>query len=60
MPDQAARSQQETLAATEKWLGRALCIVSTGFILLFLYTSLRRMSYPFSFDQIEGGMVTSV
>lgn len=39
---------------------RALVTTAVGFILLFLYTSLRRMTYPFSFDQIEGGMVTSV
>jgi hypothetical protein len=31
-----------------------------GFVLLFLYTSLRRMGYPFSYDQVEGGIVTSV
>jgi hypothetical protein len=62
MPKQAtsASSQEETLALAERWLRRALALVSTGFILLFLYTSLRRMAYPFSFDQIEGGMVTSV
>jgi hypothetical protein len=51
---------REALEIAEKWLRRVLGIVSAGFILLFLYTSLRRMSYPFSFDQIEGGMVTSV
>ena len=52
--------QQEALAAAEKWLRRALGIVSAGFILLFLYTALRRMHYPFSFDQVEGGIITSI
>jgi hypothetical protein len=42
------------------WLQRALAAASIGFILLFLYTALRRVNYPFSFDQVEGGMVTSV
>ena len=37
-----------------------LVVVSCGFILLFLYTALRRMNYPFSFDQVEGSTVTSV
>ena len=37
-----------------------LGILSVGFVLLFLYTSLRRIGYPFSFDQVEGGIVTSV
>src|SRR5580693_9114099 len=62
MPNHAAptRSQQQILAGTEKWLGRALGIVSVGFILLFLYTALRRMHCPFALDQIEGGTVTSV
>jgi hypothetical protein len=62
MPNQAAstRSKQEILALAEKWLVRALGIASAGFILLFLYTALRRMHYPFSYDQIEGGIVTSV
>jgi hypothetical protein len=54
------KTSESTLATAEKWLPRALVAVSTGFILLFLYTALRRMGYPFSFDQIEGGMVTSV
>jgi hypothetical protein len=52
--------QQQILAVTERWLERALWIVSVGFILLFLYTALRRMRCPFAFDQIEGGTVTSV
>jgi hypothetical protein len=62
MPNQAAstRSQREALAIAEKWLARALGIVSVGFILLFLYTAFRRLHYPFSYDQIEGGIVTSV
>lgn len=42
------------------WLRAILAIVSIGFVLLFCYTALRRMSYPFSFDQIEGGTVTAV
>ena len=62
MSNQAAsiQSKQEILTSTEKWLERALGLVSVGFILLFLYTALRRMGYPFSFDQIEGGIITSV
>jgi hypothetical protein len=51
---------QERLAGVHRWLQRALVSASIGFILLFVYTALRRVSYPFSFDQIEGGMVTSV
>jgi hypothetical protein len=54
------RIRESALATAEKWLPRVLVAVSAGFILLFLYTALRRMGYPFSFDQIEGGMVTSV
>jgi hypothetical protein len=54
------RTRESALATAEKWLPRALVAVSAGFILLFLYTALRRMGYPFSFDQVEGGMVTSV
>ncbi|HEY4381287.1 MAG TPA: hypothetical protein VGN01_13130 [Acidobacteriaceae bacterium] len=62
MPNQTALTglSQETLARAEKWLGRALGLASVGFILLFLYTALRRMSCPFAFDQVEGGTVTSV
>ena len=62
MPNPAAptRSQQQILAIAEKWLVRTLGIVSLGFILLFLYTALRRMHVPCSYDQIEGGTVTSV
>lgn len=48
------------LAVARKWLRSGLVMVSAGMILLFLYTSLRRIAYPFSFDQVEGGMVTSV
>lgn len=47
-------------ATLDRWLPRALAAASIAFILLFLYTALRRMQYPFSFDQVEGGMVTSV
>jgi hypothetical protein len=54
------RTCENTLVTAEKWLPRVLVAVSAGFVLLFLYTSLRRMGYPFAFDQIEGGMVTSV
>ncbi|MDP9050804.1 MAG: hypothetical protein M3O31_08795 [Acidobacteriota bacterium] len=50
----------EHFERAERWLRVALAAISAGFILLFLYTSLRRMAFPFSFDQIEGGMVTSV
>src|SRR5580692_9856452 len=62
MPNPAAstRSKREILAIAEKWLLRTLGIASAGFILLFLYTALRRLHYPFSYDQIEGGTVTSV
>jgi hypothetical protein len=61
MPNQAGSTAHlEALAQAETWLRRALGIVAGGFILLFLYTSLRRMGYPFSYDQIEGGMVPSV
>ncbi len=62
MPNQAtsAPATQESLGQAEKWLGRALAVASWSFILLFLYTALRRIAYPFSFDQIEGGMATSV
>jgi hypothetical protein len=62
MPNQALPSQpqQQTIAIADRWLRRALGIVSAAFILLFLYTALRRIAYPFSFDQIEGGTVTSV
>lgn len=62
MPNSAssAHSRQVILALTEKWLRRTLGILSAGFILLFLYTSLRRMEYPFSYDEVEGGVVTSV
>jgi hypothetical protein len=62
MPNTAASAhpRQVALALTEKWLRRSLAIISGGFILLFLYTSLRRVGYPFSYDQVEGGMVTSV
>jgi hypothetical protein len=62
MPNQAlpTDSQQKALETAEVWLRRVLALVATGFILLFLYTASRRISYPFSFDQVEGGMVTSV
>jgi len=62
MPNQAGSTYRgrKILAAAEDWLPLVLVGVSAGFILLFLYTSLRRMGYPFSFDQVEGGMVTSV
>ena len=62
MPNTASseRPRQIALALTEKWLRYSLAIISAGFILLFLYTSLRRVGYPFSYDQVEGGMVTSV
>ena len=63
MPNQAGSThseRQEAFALAEKWMRPTLCILSAGFILLFLYTSLRRIGYPFSFDQIEGGIVTSV
>src|ERR1035438_6058728 len=62
MPNQAAstRSRQEALAAAERWLVRALGVVSVSLIMLFLYTALRRMHYPFWFDQREGGTVTQV
>jgi hypothetical protein len=53
-------SDPEKLADILRWLQRALAAASIGFILLFLYTALRRVNYPFSFDQVEGGMVTSV
>jgi hypothetical protein len=59
MPGQAT-SAQEHFARAERCLRVALAAISAGFILLFLYTSLRRMAFPFSFDQVEGGMVTSV
>jgi hypothetical protein len=50
----------QRLAIIYRWLQRALAISAIGFILLFVYTALRRVSYPFSFDQVEGGMITSV
>ena len=35
-------------------------MTAVGFVLLFLYTALRRMHFPFALDQIEGGMATTV
>jgi hypothetical protein len=37
------QSEGDVLASTEKWLQRALGLVSLGFILLFLYTAVRRL-----------------
>jgi hypothetical protein len=62
MPNQAEtrHAQPQTLALADLWLRRTLGIVSIGFILLFIYTALRRLHYPFSFDQVEGSTITSV
>ncbi|HEV2646333.1 MAG TPA: hypothetical protein VGU46_08225 [Acidobacteriaceae bacterium] len=62
MPIQPAnvRPQRRALDIACQWLPFALATISAGFILLFLYTALRRMNYPFAFDQVEGSMVTSV
>jgi hypothetical protein len=54
------RTRQRALDLAEAWLPGVLVAVSIFFILLFLYTALRRMNYPFAFDQVEGSMVTSV
>jgi hypothetical protein len=59
-PAESKQSRPLPLEFALQWLPRALIFVSFGFILLFLYTALRRMGYPFSFDQVEGGTVTSV
>jgi hypothetical protein len=50
----------ERSADIQYWLRMLLASAAIGFILLFLYTALRRIAYPFAFDQVEGGMVTSV
>jgi hypothetical protein len=52
--------RQHALELVLEWLPRLLAALSIGFILLFLYTALKRMNYPFAFDQVEGGTVTSV
>jgi hypothetical protein len=59
-PSTSETLSQSSLANFYRWLQRALAAASIGFMALFLYTALRRIHYPFSFDQVEGGMVTSV
>jgi len=59
-PESAHSGRPQPLALAERWLRRALALLPAFFILLFLFTSLRRLGYPFSFDQIEASMVTSV
>ena len=43
-----------------RMLRAAIALVAVFFILLFCYTALRRLHYPFSYDQVEGSTVTSV
>jgi hypothetical protein len=62
LPQHAISKSSGTMViqSFEKWLRRALGFVSIDFIFLFLYTAHGRMRYPFSLDQIEGGLLTSL
>lgn len=43
-----------------RWLRMALVALSCLYLLLFLYTALRRMRYPFELEWIESGMLLSL
>ncbi len=47
-------------SAAERHLRRVLYGLSGFYLLLFLYTALRRMSYPFELEWIEDGMLLSM
>lgn len=53
-------NQARCLAVARLWAHRLLSLSTVVMVLLFLFTALRRLRYPFSFDQIEGGLVTTV
>lgn len=48
------------LAVFQRILRFALCFFSAVFLLLFLYTALRRLHYPFDLEWIESGIMVSV
>lgn len=44
----------------ERGLRLAAMGLSAFFVLVFLYTAMRRLHYPFEIDRVESGMITSV
>ena len=58
IPDSKQREAAKTVL--EKLLHYAIVLLSVFFVVLFLYTALRRMRYPFELEWIESGMLVSV